>query len=375
MKKERNSNYELLRIVSMFFIVLYHTILHGKVLENCVNPGLKSILEIVMLILVVHVNSYVLVSGYFQSTSEFKQSKLWSIITANWFYKNIITIVFLYLGLETLSKNVVFTNLFPLNLKGYWFINPYLIIYCLSPYLNKLINVLTQKEYKNLITILLVILSVFPYLTGNQVYSNDGFTLYNFVILYLIGGYIRKYPLRDSYIFKRMSDNLYQVVTIVIFIMCVIVNFAFKEAAETAIIDDSLFRTFGQYISTMTFKYSNPIIIVQSVMYLSFFGTLNLKSKFINYISRLTLGVYFIHDNDYVRATIYKFLKVENPIIDSYNIIIYVIAIAILIFIACLIIEAIRQLLFALISKLKIAKKIRESYYNYINNIKVLENT
>ena len=106
-----------------------------------------------------------------------------------------------------------------------------------------------------------------------------------------------------------MSDNLYQVVTIVIFIMCVIVNFAFKEAAETAIIDDSLFKTFGQYISTMTFKYSNPIIIVQSVMYLSFFGTLNLKSKFINYISRLTLGVYFIHDNDYVRATIYKFLK------------------------------------------------------------------
>lgn len=375
MTKERNSNFELLRIISMFFIVLYHTILHGKVLENCVNPGLKSILEIIMLILVVHVNSYVLVSGYFQSTSEFKQSKLWSIITANWFYKNIITIIFIYLGIETLSKNVIFMNLFPLNIKGYWFINPYLIIYCLSPYLNKLINVLTKKEYKKLLILLLVILSVFPYLTGNQVYSNDGFTLYNFVILYLIGGYIRKYPLRDSYIFKRMSDNLYQVVTIVIFIMCVIVNFAFKEAAETAIIDDSLFRTFGQYISTMTFKYSNPIIIVQSVMYLSFFGTLNLKSKFINYISRLTLGVYFIHDNDYVRATIYKFLKVENPIIDSYNIIIYVIAIAILIFIACLIIEAIRQLLFALISKLKIAKKIRESYYNYINNIKVLENT
>ena len=375
MTKERNSNFELLRIISMFFIVLYHTILHGKVLENCVNPGLKSILEIIMLILVVHVNSYVLISGYFQSTSEFKQSKLWSIITANWFYKNIITIIFIYLGIETLSKNVILTNLFPLNLKGYWFINPYLIIYCLSPYLNKLINVLTKKEYKKLLILMIVILSVFPYLTGNQVYSNDGFTLYNFVILYLIGGYIRKYPLRDSYIFKRMSDNLYQVVTIVMFLLCVIVNFAFKEAAETAIRDDSLFRTFGQYISTMTFKYSNPIIILQSVMYLSFFGTLNLKSKFINYISRLTLGVYFIHDNDYVRATIYKFLKVENPVIDSYNIIIHVIVVAVLIFISCSIIEAIRQLLFKLISKLKIAKKVRESYYNYINNIKVLENT
>ena len=97
MNKDRISNYELLRIVSMFFIVMYHAIHHGNVINNCLNEGLKVILEFIMLVLVVHVNSFVLVTGYFQSKSNFKQSKLWSIINANWFYKSIIIIIFLIL--------------------------------------------------------------------------------------------------------------------------------------------------------------------------------------------------------------------------------------------------------------------------------------
>lgn len=39
MKQERNSNYELMRIISMFMIVVYHIILHGNVLGNYQNEG------------------------------------------------------------------------------------------------------------------------------------------------------------------------------------------------------------------------------------------------------------------------------------------------------------------------------------------------
>ena len=42
-KTTRKSNFELLRIVSMFFIVLYHTIIHGHVIENSTNQGLTMI--------------------------------------------------------------------------------------------------------------------------------------------------------------------------------------------------------------------------------------------------------------------------------------------------------------------------------------------
>ena len=69
---KRNSNFELMRIVSMFFVVLWHIILHGNVINNCANPTIKILLQIIMFCIIIHVNSFVLLSGYFQSKSEFK---------------------------------------------------------------------------------------------------------------------------------------------------------------------------------------------------------------------------------------------------------------------------------------------------------------
>ena len=66
-KNARNANYDLMKILSMFFIVLYHVIVHGNVLANIHNYTLYLITEIVLLICLVHVNSFVLVTGYFQS--------------------------------------------------------------------------------------------------------------------------------------------------------------------------------------------------------------------------------------------------------------------------------------------------------------------
>ena len=72
--QERNSNFELLRIIAMLFIVLYHIIIHGQVLGNSVNAGLSIIIYLVMYMTLVHVNSFILLTGFFQSTGKFKQS-------------------------------------------------------------------------------------------------------------------------------------------------------------------------------------------------------------------------------------------------------------------------------------------------------------
>lgn len=62
--KMRNSNFELMRIVSMFFIVIYHIIIHGKILENS-HGTTHFLLYIILAICIVHVNSFILVTGYF----------------------------------------------------------------------------------------------------------------------------------------------------------------------------------------------------------------------------------------------------------------------------------------------------------------------
>lgn len=374
MNRERKSNFELLRIVSMFFIVLYHTIHHGNIINNCTNEGLKIVLEIIMLIIVVHVNSFILVTGYFQSKGSFKQSKLWSIINANWFYKVVILIIFSLLNIETFTTVDKFMNLFPLNLIDYWFINPYIILYCLSPFLNKAIDSLQKRDYQKLLVVLLIFLSILPYITGDRLYSNDGFTLYNFIILYLIGAYLRRYPLKDSYIFKKISNNFYQILMVIVFLACAIVNYSFNQTAKSLLGKNSLFDMFGYSIIGMTRAYSNPIVIVQSIAFFAFFETLNFKSSLVNSLSRLTLGVYIIHDNSYVRKNIYKWIGIDRSAVMSYKYVLYALLAATIIYIGCSLIEWIRQLIFKGISSLKISKKIREKYYNYIKNIYIKQN-
>ena len=48
MKNSRHSKFELLRIVSMFLIILYHFIYHSNLIENCQNKlytSYKGILD------------------------------------------------------------------------------------------------------------------------------------------------------------------------------------------------------------------------------------------------------------------------------------------------------------------------------------------
>ena len=57
--KERNSNFELMRIISMLFIVIGHTLSWGGVTSST-DGVLKLIIYIVYSLIAVHVNSFVL---------------------------------------------------------------------------------------------------------------------------------------------------------------------------------------------------------------------------------------------------------------------------------------------------------------------------
>lgn len=371
MNKERNSNFELLRIVSMLFIVLGHVIMHGNIKGNTLNPSMMVIFDILSMVVLVHVNSYILVTGYFQSKTTFKQSKLWSIIAECLFYRIAVVAVFSIFDIKDFSVIEICKAIFPLNIGEYWFIGNYLMLYCISPFLNKFIDNISKKEHQTALIVLTVLFSIIPYLTGNSAIDNSGYTLYNFIYLYLIGAYLRRYPIEESYLFKRCSKQLLRVIFAFIFIMCVVMNYCIYTTANSLVSSNTIFKHFAEWLLGMTGAYSNPIIIIQTIFYFAYFSTFKIKSKFINRVSALTLGVYLIHDNSHVRSFIYKWLKIDRPAITSYKFIIYTLAIALGIFVACLIIEWFRQLLFKLIGKLKISKLIKEKYYSFVSSISI----
>lgn len=365
----RSSNFELLRIISMIFIVLYHVVLHGHVVDNAVNDSIKSIGIFIEFFCIVHVNSFVLVTGYYQSEKKFKASKIWSLITSSIFYRILILIVFSVLGITVLSNVELLMETSIFNLNQYWFIKTYMLLYCLSPFMNKLIQVLNKRDYFKLLFVLTIILSIIPFVTNNYEFSNNGYTLYSFIYLYLMGAFFKKYSINKSYIFRRCSKQLLQIILICIFVFSLLINLNLYYSALYLKDFNSVFsKMFSGYKYSLLY-YSNPLVIIQSISFFLFFETLSIKSKFINKISSLTLGIYLISDNSLVRGYIYRFLMVDNGTIYSYKFYFYVLGITILIFVVCAFIEWLRQLLFKFIGNRKIMISLKDKYNNWVRGI------
>ena len=349
MKEVRKSNYELLRIVSMFLIVLYHVIVQGNIPSHYQNGGVSILIFLIEMTTLVHVNSFILMTGYFQCDKKFKMSKVLKLINMGLFYRITIMILFGFLGFTTLTKLDILKQSSILDIGQYWFIRIYIFLYCLTPFLNMLISKLSKSDYLKMLGVLFVIFSLIPYITGNQAFDNNGYTLYQMVFMYLIGGYLKHFPLEKSYLFKRFSKSLYQIILIGIAFMCIVVNSSIFIASYSLRDINSIAKSIASNFHMTLVQYENPFIIFQSIAFFSLFGTLNVHNRFINKISSLTLGIYMIHGNSYIRTNIYKWLKIDAGPITSYKFIIYMFAVAIFIFIACAIIEWIRQIIFKFI--------------------------
>src|SRR5574344_649160 len=98
MKKVRDSNYELMRILAMFSIVLWHTIINGEVFDFA-NMRVALILRLVLYLCIVHVNLFVLLMGYYQVKNDFNIKKIFNILLEILFYNIIINVFLKYTGI------------------------------------------------------------------------------------------------------------------------------------------------------------------------------------------------------------------------------------------------------------------------------------
>lgn len=360
-QKKRNSNFELMRILSMLMIILWHIIIHGKIIENCTRDSLKIFYQFLEFFLVVHVNSFVMLSGYFQFKNPFRVSKLLKNINLCWFYRIIILIFLTLIRVWQPTHLEIFQQTFILDLGIYWFMDIFIFLYCISPYLNRLISLLNKKEFKRLLFLLFMIFSIIPYITGHKTYANNGYTLSNFIFIYFLGAYLGKYSISFK-LSKKKSQFLY----VSIFIGMGLINFLLTKGAEKIIVYNSFSSELGSNIIISSLNYSNPLVIIETIGYFLFFTTLSFQNKLINKISICTIGVYLLHDHPAIRGNLYCWLNIDTNLIFSYRFIINVVIAMELIFICCSLIEWIRQGLVKLMCKLKIFKYLKNQLVKFI---------
>ena len=360
-EKIRESNFELMRLVLMFMIIFWHLIINFIFVHK--NTPISLIgWNILYFLLIIHIDTFILLTGYFQSKKEVLGIK--KIIKLNnqaYFYKIVFLVIFLILHITPLSPLKIFQIIQPITLyEQYWFISIYIILYLISPYLNRLLNQLSQKEHKRFIFILFIISSIIPIITNELAYSNNkGYSLLNFILMYSIGTYLRKYPLKKSNFFSKKTKSRRKLTFISIYIFLAIINvllFNFSPTLEET--QNPILIELSSIIVNMRDAYNNPLIIIESIFFFSYFSELNIKSKIINSISSVSLDIYLIHDNYLIR-------KLYKPV--KYIILIFIVTMVI--FIICIMIGYIRKFIFNKINRLKIIKNKKIKLKNKIDSL------
>ena len=267
-RSKRRSSLELLRILGMLFIIAHHFSVHGQyggMEMSSFNGFIKSVLYTGGKL---GVNIYVLISGYFLAKSDFKPRRAVNILTISFFYSMIIYFALLIAVPDFgFSWGNLETSIRIVHSRGYWFVGSYVVMVLLSPFLNKMMKVISEREHILLILLLLVTQLTLPGVAPMLPGSDNVW----FVTLYLIAAYIRLYP-------KKIFENKL-VCGIACIVFCTVL--ALWEGA-----------------SNMT----NLFCLLPSVSLFCFFNSLDIKSnRFINLVASTTFGVYLIHDNLFIR--------------------------------------------------------------------------
>lgn len=308
---KRQSNLELLRILSILLIITFHCVYKGGFEFDSYLTINKFMVKFFWMFGEIGVNLFILISGYFMIKSNFKLKKLLLLIFEVLFYHYITLFIAYKIGYyEIESIRDFILSLFPVILNKYWFITVYLIIYILSPYFNILALNLKREDYKKFLLVLLIIYSVIPTFFGLFFNTTESILYYNRLIwlsiVYFIGGYIRLYGLK--YI-KNIKNSL---ITIIIPIFIILSSIIIINKYN------KLFKLIGtKEVAYLWHPNTIPIIILSTGIFGLFLNLKIKNNKIINKIASTTLGIYILHDGIfayYLWDNIFKnYIYINSP--------------------------------------------------------------
>lgn len=355
--KKRSSNIELLRVISMFMVVMIHLMTKTSVLwEMDQSQAVYYISWFLYGLCMTGVNCYVLISGYFYKETKFKFEKLLSIYFQVLFYSVVIAAVMYLMKIELRSSKI--GVILPITNREYWFATVYLGLCCLTPYLNIVIEHMEEKKLRQLLIVLGLLFSVIPTFLHADNWLEDGgaYGIVWFVFLYFTGGYIRKFY--SGGIKKAGLYYLGCILIIPVSKYLILLFGRYGGALSSLIQGDKIIK-----ISEVLYAFNSLPALCASVFLFLFFCSVQIKNvkmmKVINFFGSLTFGVYLIHNNKTLSHYLWENLHINDWLVKKNNIFMIII-LWISVFIVCSMIELLRQQLFKLFKINKFINKIAE---------------
>lgn len=337
---KREPNIEILKVISMFMIVVWHFYVHGLSIDNIDYQESFTyifnftISQLLIVICSICVNMFVLVTGFFLIGKGFNTIRFVKVWFLTVFYSIIIDFA---LYLSSTDFNIVsniWTDIMPIRNDTYWFVKQYLRLIIIAPLLSFCLSRLSKTTHHIImaliITITLILTIKYPfggtrYLTGHSIFF--------FIMLFYTGGYLRTYGIPYKWL-KSIKTFWFIVILTWIFTLSIMFyeHLYLKKGLSNTLYE---YNTFPYFLSVILFVYIKNCKLKHT--------------KFLSYlynIAPLTFGVYLIHDNNNIRSLIWKDLYSWDTLYDTLLLTPIAIFISCIIFTLCISIDYARKKLF-----------------------------
>lgn len=326
-KKERSSNFELLRIFAILAIILGHFI--GQ--SGCYDILSGTNLLIATFLGSAHriaVSVFLIMGIWFMVDAKFKASRVLNLYGQLIFYTvSIFTILKIYHVHISLFKTI--RTFFPFFSFALWFVSAYIILILLSPFLNKILE-LERTILKKFLIILFIFI---PLLSTMWIHMDTKLcVIFYFMYAYLYVGYFKKY------LYQKFKLNKYigLIIAGLIYITFVLLKYYFLQTHNLGILYKIITNYLGDYKSIPNLLISLPV----------FYFFLNLKigsNKIINFISKSVLATYIIHQTPCFIVFLWHNIYKCDIYLNSSQPVLYILFVAISLYIACILIDCVRR--------------------------------
>jgi len=281
----RDSNIELLRIVCMFLIVFQHCLVLCAFPEiwdvETMSPGI-CVAGLLAGLTDVGVNCLCFISGYYRIKLKIRSILNFYLVCA--FYSLLGYLIHIYVDDAQIGMGLIRHSLLCISQGNMWFVKCYAGLMLLSPLLNASIEHMSQKTYNGVLLLLTIFNVYFGYIWQDPMFNANGYTIANFVYIYMIGGYISRYA-NIEWLSKHRKSCL------IIYVIAMLLWGARIGFIHYFSIREDRWIWGG---------YNNPFVLVGSICFFLYFLSIpRFYNKWINWFASGTFAVYLLHFGDY----------------------------------------------------------------------------
>lgn len=329
----RNITVEYLRVIFIFLIVLLHILWidYGGVNLMPSNQSIKAYIQLGLTNLTsIGVTGFILISGYYGV--KLKISRILSLWIQTTTYALISVLVIYIIWGGSFIKSTIDAPLMLFD-GCWWFVTDYLILMLLSPFLNAGLNILNKRQ------LLLVILVISFIMYGAEWFhaKDASMPLLLFFNTYLIGRYIKLYPIKFVLKFKY---------------------FIFIVGLSMLIVEPMILHAIG-LDGKMKFVSGNfnVLVLIADISLLQICLSHQKMGKG-NFLTRNVLAIYLIHTSGLGGKILHEFIFYEGR---EFNLV-FILFVVVFVVIVSVMIEEIRRYFFGNIEKVSVGKV--ESIFN-----------